>query len=302
MKEIKDSKIRIKKKDSSDKKRDFDTLSITRELEKSLSIGEQIDKEKERLKEEKKKRTIRNIGIAIIILIIISVTAFAIWLRDTYKTNEYSSHSMISTSLVDVKTQDDGSISFLPRKNNKEIGLIIYPGEKIIPRSYATLAQDISKKGFNVYVAKLKFNFPAFSSNVADSIIGENSNIKKWYLIAHSESGELALKEAANHQKIDGVVFLGSYPSGDDLKLINKPVLSIWGTKDGILDFTKFYEYKKNMPPTASFYEIVGGNNTGFADINMLDGDNKALISQGEQKNISSEQIVNFVEKNANNN
>ncbi len=238
---------------------------------------------------------IKNIFIAIFLVFVILIVGFFLWLKDSYKTNEYASHYMLSTSNVDVENKDNGTLVFKPRKLASSTGIIIYPGQKIEPKSYARLSNMMANSNYTVFVPKLRFNFSSFSLNLADRIIKENPNIKKWYLVAHSTSGDVALKEAANQKKILGVVFLGSYPSGDDLKLINKPVLSIWGTKDGILDFTKFKEYKSNMPSNAHFYEIVGGNNTNFADIETIPNDNKAIISAEEQQKEVRNEITKFI-------
>lgn len=294
MKEIKESKIRIKKDEK--KKSDYDTLGITRELEKSLKIDDEIEKEKERVKEKNKKRFLKHFFTLIGVVIAVGVIVFFVWLNNTYKTNEYASHYMLSTSKVEVIKKNNGSVEFKPREGSKNIGVIIYPSQKVEPKSYARLSNIIANSKYTVFVPKLRFNFSPFSSNLATKIIDENKGISSWYLVAHSTSGDAALNEAANQKKIAGVVFLGTYPSGDDLKLINKPVLSIWGTKDGLLDFTKFNEYKNNMPQNAHFYEIVGGNNTNFADIERIPDDNKAIISAENQQLQAANEIVSFIE------
>lgn len=293
MKEIKESKIRIK----SDKKKkdEYDTLGITRELEKSLRIDDEVEKEKHRVKERVRKKVIKNVLAAIGVVVAVSVVGFFVWLNDTYKTNEYSAHFMLSTPHVEVEKENNGTVVFKPKSGAGKTGVIIYPGQKIEPKSYARLSNMIANSKYTVYVPKLRFNFSSFSSNLATKIIKENPEITTWYLVAHSTSGDAALNEAANQKKIAGVVFLGTYPSGDDLKLINKPVLSIWGTKDGVLDFTKFNEYKSNMPSNAHFYEIVGGNNTNFADIETIPNDNKAIISAEEQQVQAANEIVSFI-------
>lgn len=293
MKEIKESKIRIK----SDKKKkdDYDTLGITRELEKSLRIDDEIEKEKHRVKEKFRRKITKNILAAIGVVIVVALIGFFVWLNNTYKTNEYAAHYMISTPHVEVTTENNGTIIFAPKSDASKIGVIIYPGQKIEPKSYARLSNMIANSKYTVYVPKLRFNFSSFSSDLATRIIKKNPQITTWYLVAHSTSGDAALKEAANQKKIAGVVFLGTYPTGDDLKLINKPVLSIWGTKDGILDFTKFNEYKNNMPSNAHFYEIIGGNNTDFADIQTIPNDNKAIISAEEQQIQAANEIVSFI-------
>ncbi len=292
LKDIKESKIRIKK---DEKKDEYDTLGITMELEKSLRIDDEVKKEKHRKKERARKKILKNITILLLGLGVAAVCIFFIWLNDTYKTNEYSSHYMLSTGHVEVKTEKNGFVEFIPKANAKNVGVIIYPGQKIEPKSYARLSNIIANSKYNVFVPKLRFNFSPFSSNLATNIIKDNPEINTWYLVAHSSSGDIALNEAANQKKISGVVFLGTYPSGDDLKLINKPVLSIWGTKDGVLDLTRFNEYKNNMPANAHFYEIIGGNNTNFADIETVQGDNKAIISAESQQMQSANEIIAFI-------
>ncbi len=51
---------------------------------------------------------------------------------------------------------------------------------------------------------------------------------------------------------------MGTYPLNDELKLINEPVLTIWGTNDGVLDFSKFSTYKSNLP-TISINSALAG-------------------------------------------
>lgn len=53
MKVIRDSKVRIKSKKNNI---ESDTLGITMELEKSLSIGDQLEKERKKLKARKKSK------------------------------------------------------------------------------------------------------------------------------------------------------------------------------------------------------------------------------------------------------
>lgn len=292
MKEIKDSKIRIRKNHK--KKDKYDTLDITMELEKSLNIDIEKEIEDKKIREKIKRKIIKNVAIIIIIVIIASLVGFFIWLNDTYKTTEYASHYMISTSRVEVK-KDNSNIEFIPRKNANGIGIILYPNQKTKPMSYSRLSSMLAKDGYNVYVPKLKFNFSPFSKNLATDIINQNPSIRQWYLIGHSSSGDIALEKAANEKKINGVIFLGSYPIADDLKLINKPVLSIWGTKDGLLDLSKFSEYKSNMPQNAHYYEIIGGNNGNFADIITIPGDNKSIITAEEQQAQTVNRINQFI-------
>ena len=68
----------------------------------------------------------------------------------------------------------------------------------------------------------MPLNFAMLSPNKAEKIIKENDDIKSWVIGGHSLGGVVAAKFAANDKNVDGVVFLASYPSNDDLKQLEK--------------------------------------------------------------------------------
>lgn len=82
MKVIRDSKVRIKSKKNNI---ESDTLGITMELEKSLSIGDQLEKERKKLKARKKKQIKSLLIKTILIAIILVFTMFLFHINKTYK-------------------------------------------------------------------------------------------------------------------------------------------------------------------------------------------------------------------------
>ena len=298
LRELKGSKIRIKNTKKS-RNNEFDTLGITMELEKSLSIGYQLEKERQIIRENKKKKIYRFIIMTIILLLILLIAIFFIHINKTYKLNCYTQDLIKSDSEIKIDYDKEKNLIFTPYNLRKKEGLIIYPSSGIEPAGYVGLSRKISAKGYKVIVIKQFMNYPFFSINKVDRIIKDNKKIDKWYLLAHHTSGEVSVRAASNNKKISGVVFLGTYPSGDDLKLINKPVMTIWGTKDGILDLTKFQVYKNNLPSNADFKKIIGANNSGFADVNMITGDKKARIENSIQQEITAKSIDLFINKSS---
>lgn len=293
LREIKESKLRIRKnkKDSS-----IDTLNITMELEKTLNINQTLELEREKMKRERKRFVLKLVLALVVVFSIISSVGYIIWLNRTYKVNEYANHAMISSYGVDIQKLEDSTLFFTNNSNKGDIGIIIIPAERVEQKSYARLSKSLAKKNHQVFVPKLTLNSAMFSKNKIEEIFKKHEDITKWIVIGHSDSGNMALKIAANEKKVIGAVFLGSYVIGDDLKLINKPSLLVWGTNDGILDFSKFNEFKKNLPEKTFFHEIVGGNNSNFADIQLLNKDNNANISNEEQQNQVVEQVQKFIE------
>lgn len=101
MKEIKDSKIRIKKTENS---KDIynDTFSITRELEKTLKLkNSEIDSDKN------KKKSAKIITTLVVTLSIISMISYLIYMNIPLKRNAYSSHYLISSKYVNIKEEQN---------------------------------------------------------------------------------------------------------------------------------------------------------------------------------------------------
>lgn len=300
MKEFKDSKIRAKKKSTKSNRDIFDSLSITRELEKSLTIHDELEKEKIRVKNIKKRKMEKNFLKAICVVFVIICVSYLFWLQNTYKVTPRADQAMIETPATKIVIQDNGSIDFIPKDRVKDTGIIIYPSEKVEPRSYANLARLLSNKGYRVSILKLRLNQPDLSFGKGRDLMESKKDIKKWFILAHSSGTNIAYKDALKNKNIAGCVFMGSVSEGDDLNLVNMPVLSIWGTSDGILDFAKVKEMKEKQASNSKYYAIEGGNNTNFADIELLSGDEESIISPQDQQTKSSERILEFIGANQN--
>ncbi|WAW14015.1 alpha/beta hydrolase [Peptostreptococcus equinus] len=296
MNENKDSKIRVKK-NKRDKK--FDTLSITRELEKSLSIDKEVEKERNRKKNERRRKLYKNTAIAFLIFIIVILIAFIYNINQTYKISGDIRQYMQSNNQVKVENDKKDNLIFTPAYLSKKDGIVIVPSEKVEPKSYAYIANKLAREGYKVVVVKLNMNYPAFSKSSIENIIETNLDVKNWYCIGHSQSGDLVMSESAKYENIQGVIFLGTYPKGDDLKLINKPTLFISGTKDGLINYDNYKNTKSGESKNTYFYQIEGANNTNFANIELINNDNKALITEKKQKTKTIEKIINFIDNNS---
>ena len=292
MKVIRESKVRIKSKNN---KRESDTLGITMELEKSLSIGDQLEKERKNLK-SKKRRQVRDLIIKLTFIVLILVLAmFFFHINKTYEPKAYTQDLIKSDSEINIIYDKDNNLVLSPYNRANKEAIIIYPSSGIEPKGYIGIGRKLASMGYKVVIAKIPMNYPFFSFNKADKIISANPKELSWYLVAHNTSGEVAAKAATGNKKIRGVVFMGTYPISEDLRVINEPVLTIWGTNDGVLDFSKFNTYKANLPTGAKYQEIVGGNNTNFADVEIISKDHKARISAASQQDKAVKAIDRFI-------
>ena len=272
-----------------------DTFSITMELQKPL-LKDEDDKDYEN--EEKIKyreyKSKKNIQIVLSIISVFFLLCIINWVTTSYKPGQLALDALVTDDKVEVAL--DKNIIFTPKEQEVTKGFILYPGAKVDAKAYAPLCKKIASNGYKVIIADMPLNFAMLSPNKAEKIIKENDDIKSWVIGGHSLGGVVAAKFAANDKNVDGVVFLASYPSNDDLKQLEKNVVSIWGSKDGVLNFKNLIESKENLPQDTTYVEIEGANHSQFGDYGHQKGDNDALISEEKQLEITSNSIIKLLE------
>ncbi|MBC5995521.1 alpha/beta hydrolase [Romboutsia ilealis] len=243
--------------------------------------------------EEDRKNKNNNLMKIIIGTIVIGIIGLFIWANDSYKPQELAKEALISDNTVEVKI--DKFISFTPKNIEATKGFIFYPGAKVEPESYAPLCRRIAEQGYEVVIVNMPMNLAIFSYNRGEKVIDEYSNIKKWVVGGHSLGGTMAAKFASENSAVDGVVLLSSYPIGDELKSMGKEVLSIWGSKDGIVNFEKLIKSKEKLPEDTTYVEIEGANHSQFGDYGEQRGDDTPIINREEQMDIAAKDIIKFM-------
>lgn len=269
-----------------------DTFSITMELQRPL-LKDEDDESKEKIK-HREYRFKKNIKFGLCVLVVIFLMGIINWIVTAYKPGQLALDSLVSDDKVEITV--DGNITFTPKGTEATKGFILYPGAKVDAKAYAPLCRKIAENGYEVIILDMYLNFAMLSPNKAEKIIKEHENIKSWVVGGHSLGGVVASRFAANNTNVDGVVLLASYPSNDDLKQLGKDVVSIWGSKDGVINFANLIESKEKLPKDTTYVEIEGANHSQFGDYGKQKGDYDALISEEEQLEIASNSIVKLLE------
>jgi pimeloyl-ACP methyl ester carboxylesterase len=200
----------------------------------------------------------------------------------------------VTVETVTVAEWAEGSnfyYAFKPKYMNPKIGFIFYPGGLVDPRAYAPPAREIAAHGYLVVIVKMVGDLAVFSSDRADKIISDYSEIKTWIIGGHSIGGSFSCSYAKNHtDKIAGVVLWAAWPS-ESFRLDNTDLkaISIYGTNDGAPDDIK--AGAEHLPEGTPFIEIEGGNHTqcgyywdGVNENFVQEGDNPADISREDQQ------------------
>ncbi|MDK2807919.1 MAG: hypothetical protein PWP24_653 [Clostridiales bacterium] len=232
------------------------------------------------------KKTIILLGILFVVL----CAAFDIYVGDYYHANGYV-----------LATKQEDSESIVADYENYTIygntitdnGFIFYPGGKVDEKAYEPLMYSLSEKGICCVLVKMPFKLAVFDVNAANEIMEDLSTVNNWYIGGHSLGGAMAASFAAKHpDELKGLILLAAYPISklpDDFR-----VLSIYGSKDGVLNMEKYQEEKENA---VNMEEIVisGGNHAYFGNYGEQKGDGTAAISPSEQWEITTDAIVDWI-------
>ena len=283
-----------KRKAKSNSENMYDTFSITMELERPLLYNDENNtKSSNKQEEDYKSKITKKRIITFLTVFIIFVIGFFIWLSNGYSLEENDMKYLQSNSKVEV-TFDGNYTYFTPKNVNALKGFIFYPGERVDSSSYAKLCNNIASYGYKVIAVDMPFNYANFGKNKATKVIEDNPQITKWVIGGDSIGGTVACEYAANNKNIDGIVLISSYPR-ENISELGFKVLSIWGSKDNVVDYKMLINSKEQLPKDTKYIEIEGANHSQFANYGKHIGDEEALISSNQQMDITVRNIVNFL-------
>lgn len=233
---------------------------------------------------KKFKKRVRIAAIAAAVMVAVFAASFYVYTLDYYRADTYAVN-VIQADSAHVKRADSVTIFYPEGSENKEVGLIFYPGGKVEADAYAPLLYRLSQKGITCVLVRMPFNLAVFDVNAADRVYGLLPEIKSWYIGGHSLGGAMASSYAVkNEAKVKGVVLLGAYPTGK----YDVPNLVVYGSEDGVLDRTKLADVNDVLV-------IDGGNHAYFGNYGEQKGDGTARITREEQQTVAADAIADFI-------
>ena len=105
----------------------------------------------------------------------------------------------------------------------------------------------------------------------------------------------MAASCAAGHTgEFSGMILLASYSTAD-ISGSGLKVLSMYGTRDGVLNMESYQKNRPNLPADADEIVINGGNHAGFGSYGVQSGDGTADITAAEQMEITASAVAGFI-------
>jgi len=241
------------------------------------------------------KRFVKITLLSLLIVLLLAVGGFILWAETPAPPGPAALAALESDEFIYVFPRED-YIVFYPAICEAQIaeenatgqqhlikGLIFYPGGRVDYRAYAPALRKVAEQGIIVFLVRARLNLALFDIEAGAPLLEKTEGVDVWATGGHSLGGVAASIFAQNHPEIRGIVFWASYPANDSLKTAGLPVVSIYGTLDGLSTPEKIDESRSILPPDARFVPIAGGNHAQFGDYGFQGGDFAAGISPEEQ-------------------
>ena len=235
---------------------------------------------------------LQNIILAILAIIGVAIGLIAL-LSKYNKADKSSIEEYVKEQNVQ-RVQFKDNILLFSGSENKS-ALVFYPGGNIEYNAYEPLMAACAKRGIMSILVKMPLNKAIFNLNIAKKIKQYFPEIKTWYIGGHSLGGMSAAIHAAKYpDEYAGLIILASY-SPKDLTKTNLKVLSIYGTKDMIMNRISYNKYKKNLPKDFTEYIIEDGIHRYFGMYGFPKNQPLIKISNVEQIELTADKIEEFV-------
>jgi pimeloyl-ACP methyl ester carboxylesterase len=230
-------------------------------------------------------KTWKKVLLAIAVVLLLAAAAFVVWAMTPLGPMPEALAALESDAAVQVTT--DPWYTFQPTGPAQNTGLIIYPGGRVDPRSYAPTARAIAEQGYPVVIVPMPLNLAVFGAGKAVDVIAAMPEVERWAIAGHSLGGSMAANFIRNNpEAADGLVLWASYPAGsDDLSgFAALSATSIYGTADGVASPEEVLAGAALLPPDTVWVPIEGGNHAQFGWYGPQSDQDIATISREEQQ------------------
>jgi hypothetical protein len=229
------------------------------------------------------------------VLLAAALLGFVIWAQNPLGPMPEAETALVSDGAVEVRRTD--WIEFRPTASTPRVGLILYPGGRVDPVSYAPPARQIALEGYLVVIVPMPLNLAVFGSDRAVRVIQAHPQIESWAIGGHSLGGAMAAAFVSQRpEMVDGLVLWDAYPpSSSDLSTLPLKAASIYSSSEGSMLGENLEKTRPLLPAGLRLVPVAGGNHAQFGWYGEQPGDNQAAISRPEQQALVVEATVELL-------
>ena len=161
-----------------------------------------------------------------------------------------------------------------PPGDEIKTGFIFYPGGLVPAEAYAPALREIAAAGHLVVAPSMPLNLAVLAPGSAEEIIESYPRIEHWAIGGHSLGGSMAIQFIRSTDKyVDGLVLWAAYPGEEvDIAAYDLHAVSIYGTRDGLVDQEEIDRSRRQLPAGTIFIPIEGGNHAQFGSYGAQEG------------------------------
>lgn len=229
-------------------------------------------------------RWLWRILVSVVALLAFAAGVLVIWATDT---NPILPEAEAALELAsDVSVEYGQWIVFRPAGREPSVGLIFYPGGRVDPRAYAPMMHALAAEGYLAVTVPMPLNLAVLGAERAGEVMDAFPSVEHWAVGGHSLGAAMAARYAYRHpDRVSGLVLCAGYPArSNNLSGAAFPVVSIYGTRDGLATPDKIEAAKSLLPSGTRYVAIEGGNHAQFGYYGAQARDNEATLSRTEQQ------------------
>lgn len=218
-----------------------------------------------------------------------------IYVNDYYHADDMVLDVLQSDETVTVEWIEDDVVTFVPKEPTA--GVIFYPGGKVEYTAYAPLMHGLAEEGILCVLCRMPCNLAVLAIDAAEGLQEKFPEVENWYMGGHSLGGSMAAAYVAGHtDDYNGLILLAAY-STKDISQSGLQVLSVYGTRDGVLDMEKYADNLTKLPIDKKECIIEDGCHAQFGSYGKQEGDGAPGISGEEQRKITIEAIMELIQQ-----
>lgn len=172
--------------------------------------------------------------------------------------------------------------------------IVIYPGGLVSIEAYIPFASNLRDQGYHVYLINMPLNLAILHTDAINDVKDLHPDLD-YYGLGHSLGGAALSFWIEEHPDLlKGMIYIASY-SSVDISDSNTRILSIYGTRDGVLSDQTFFTASKYYPDDYTLVSIEGGNHANYFHYGPQKGDLEACIDPIDQQIQTIETINTFI-------